>query len=94
MIASLSRLFQPLDTSEADAALDRLAKSQKAVTVRARALGMDVGCAEICDKAQQRVRQIVAAGRRVAGQTLRQIYQATVDEPIPDDLKDLLGKLD
>ena len=30
---------------------------------------------------------------RVVGSALRSVYQATVDESIPDDLLDLLGKL-
>ena len=28
------------------------------------------------------------------GQSLRSVYQAAVDEPIPPELLDLLGKLD
>lgn len=48
---------------------------------------------DIADKAGQTRQTKVQGKDRDMGTALRSVYQRTVDEAIPDDLLDLLGKL-
>lgn len=90
---ALGRTFRPLDTSRAEAALDAYEQSVKGVAVRARALRMDVNCGDLCETAEK-VARLLQRGARLAGHTLRQLYQGTVDQPLPNDMVQQLDKLD
>ena len=50
-LLAIGRVFRPLDTSHVSAAMERLEASTHALSVRARALRMDVSCGDPDEKA-------------------------------------------
>lgn len=93
MLHSITRPFRKLDTSAVEAALSDYEQSQRQVAVRARALRMDVTCGDVCETAKK-VASILSSAAHTTGRTLRHIWQQTVDEPLSDEMNQLLGKLE
>ena len=88
----LKRLFRPLDTTEADAAIQRLATSTKAVHVRARALRMDIGCGD-CGETADRVKALTGQIVSRFGKVLRDVNDEAVRGPLPADMQGLLDRI-
>ena len=91
-LARLVRLFRALDTSDADAALQRLETSTQAVHVRARALRMDIGCGDPGETAD-RIRELTGAVVHRGGKVLRDVFGAPIRERLPADMQDLLRRI-
>jgi hypothetical protein len=91
-LARLIRLFRPLDTSEAEAAIARLETSTKAVHVRARALRMDIGCGDPGEISEQ-IRMLTGNLVHRGGRVLREVFATPTREPLPAELQDLLDRL-
>jgi hypothetical protein len=91
-LGRMARLFQSLDTRQADAALERLETSTKGVHVRARALRMDICCGDPGEIAEQ-IRILSGNAVHRGGRVLREIFGAPTREPLPADLQDLVNRL-
>jgi hypothetical protein len=90
MFARIMQAFRPLDLTEADAAIDAAARSQKDVAVRARALRMDVSCGDPAAVMERFAARIMGS----AGHMLRTAYDDTTYDALPPQLACLVRKLD
>lgn len=88
MFGRIARAFRPLDTTEVDAAIATAAKAHRDVHVRARALRMDVSCADPVAAIAALTRKVIPLGGAV---TFAKVFAVT--EPTPADMKDMLGKM-
>jgi hypothetical protein len=90
MFARIMQAFRPLDLTEADAAIDAAARSQKDVAVRARALRMDVSCGDPAAVMERFAARIMGG----AGHILRTVYDDTAHAPLPPQMACLVHELD
>lgn len=89
MFARIARAFRPLDTSAVDAAIAQANAEHRAVSVRARALRMSIGC----DGAIDAIGTMATRAADGAGYLLRQIHAAPTTEPVPPTMLRLLDRL-
>ena len=82
MIRRLVRLFRPLDTSAADAAIKEAEQSIHAVRVRARALRMDLSCGDPGEV----IRRMAGDVRARSGAWLHRQFDAISRQPMPEDM--------
>lgn len=88
MFATIKRAFRKLDTSEADAAIALAARQHQEVRVRARALRMDVSCADPVAA----LGRIACAVQHHAGPVLRNLYPPP--HGTPAEMQRALGSLE
>ena len=88
MMHMLARLFRPIDTSEADAAIAEAHQSIRDVAVRARALRMDIACGD----PSPAIRRLTLQVYEGASHILRRAFPADA-EPIPAEMRDLLDRM-